>query len=162
MLIRLRRHATFSNVVAVLALFFALGGTVYAAGKLSGKTIKPNSLPGNRVTKNSLTGKQLKESAITGVASANGINHVTYQVATATMNPNSTTATTLTATCPTGQKAIGGGAKVGDPTNNGYINDVAPTADHSGWVADGFAGSGTTSDTLTVTAVCVPVTTTTP
>ena len=41
MLKRMRPRITFSNVVALLALFFALGGTVYAAAKISGKTIKP-------------------------------------------------------------------------------------------------------------------------
>src|SRR3954452_3305855 len=62
---RARRSLTFSNVVAVIALFFALGGTVYAAaGKINGNQIKPNSIPGNRIKPKSLTASQLKANAI--------------------------------------------------------------------------------------------------
>jgi hypothetical protein len=157
---RLRRHATFSNVIALLALFFALGGTVYAAGKLSGKTIKPNSIPANRVKKNSLTGTQLKETAIKGVASANGLARVTYQAsAPLTVDPAATTPYSITATCPAGLKAIGGGITDSDP-NNGFVNDSTITADHTGFTGHVFSGAA--ASTFTATAVCVPVTATTP
>lgn len=53
-------------VIAVLALFVALGGTVYAASAINGKTIKKNSLPGNRIKKKTVTGTQIKNDAITG------------------------------------------------------------------------------------------------
>lgn len=53
-------------VVAGLALMAALGGTVYAAGKISGKTIKVKSLPGNRLALNSVPGNRLKPGAIKG------------------------------------------------------------------------------------------------
>jgi hypothetical protein len=56
---RNKRSLSFANVVAVAALFFALGGTVYAAGKISGSQIKPNSIPANRIKPNSLTGAQI-------------------------------------------------------------------------------------------------------
>jgi hypothetical protein len=60
---RLQRpsHAT---LIAYLALFVALGGTVYAAGRINGKQIKPKSTPGNRLKPNSVTGKQVKESSL--------------------------------------------------------------------------------------------------
>ena len=54
-------HAT---LVAYLALFVALGGTVYAASKINGKVIKPRSIPGNRLKPNSVTGRQVKESSL--------------------------------------------------------------------------------------------------
>jgi hypothetical protein len=57
-------------LVALLALFVAMGGSVYAANKISGKTIKKASLPGNRIKKNSLTGKQVKESTLGTVPKA--------------------------------------------------------------------------------------------
>jgi hypothetical protein len=44
-------HAT---IVAYLALFVALGGSVYAATKINGKRLKPNSV----------TGKQVKEASL--------------------------------------------------------------------------------------------------
>lgn len=37
--------------ISVIALFAALGGVGWAAGLVSGKTIKPNSIPLNRLTK---------------------------------------------------------------------------------------------------------------
>jgi hypothetical protein len=53
-------------VVAFVALFVALGGTVYAAKKIDGHTIKVKSLPGNRLTPGSLPGNRLKPGAIPG------------------------------------------------------------------------------------------------
>ncbi len=57
-------------VISVIALFVALGGTVYAAGKINGKTIKVKSLPGNRIKPNTVTGSQVKESSLSQVPSA--------------------------------------------------------------------------------------------
>jgi hypothetical protein len=59
--LKLPSHAT---LVAYLALFVALGGTVYAASKIDGKTIRPKSIPGNRLKPNSVTGRQVKESSL--------------------------------------------------------------------------------------------------
>jgi hypothetical protein len=67
---RIGRHLTFANVVAVIALFVALGGSVYAAGKLNGKTIKPNSIPGNRLKANGVTGAQVDEGSLGPVPNA--------------------------------------------------------------------------------------------
>ncbi len=49
-------------VIAGLALFIALGGTVYAAkkGRISGKAVKVKSLPGNRVAMRSIPANRLK------------------------------------------------------------------------------------------------------
>ncbi len=59
-------------VVAGLALIVALGGTVYAAGKISGRTIKVKSLPGNRLALGSVPGNRLKPGAIKGSQLAPG------------------------------------------------------------------------------------------
>lgn len=53
-------------VIACLALFVALGGTVLAATKIDGRTIKVKSLPGNRVAVGSLPGNRLKPGTIPG------------------------------------------------------------------------------------------------
>jgi len=47
-------------VVSTLALFVALGGTVYAAQKLNGRAIKVKSLPGNRLKLGSVPANRLK------------------------------------------------------------------------------------------------------
>ena len=148
---RVRNRFTFSNVVAVLALFVALGGSAYAAGKFSGKQIQPKSLPGNRVKPNSLTTKQIKDATLT----AGGLSNVTYVTNPVTL-PGSPTATvyTATATCPAGQKVLGGGALASD-TENGYINDTGPTPDHTGWTARTY--NQATTFTLNVTAICTKI-----
>ncbi|HWM64930.1 MAG TPA: hypothetical protein VNP96_13195 [Solirubrobacterales bacterium] len=47
-------------VVSVVALFVALGGTVYAAKKIDGKAIRAKSLPGNRLKPRSVPANRLK------------------------------------------------------------------------------------------------------
>jgi hypothetical protein len=64
---RIRRHLSYSNVVATLALVLALGaGTVYAASKINGSSVKKNTLPGNRVKKGTLPGNRLKSNTVNG------------------------------------------------------------------------------------------------
>jgi hypothetical protein len=55
-------------VVAGLALFVALGGTVYAAKKarIDGKAVKVKSLPGNRLKLRSIPANRLKPGVLTG------------------------------------------------------------------------------------------------
>ena len=53
-------------MLAGLALVAALSGTVYAAAKINGKTIKVKSLPGNRLALGSVPGNRLKPGAING------------------------------------------------------------------------------------------------
>lgn len=76
----MRPKLTYSNVVATLALFIALGGTTVAATKIDGKTIKRGSLPGAALKKASVpgpklrndtvAGRQIRESSLTRVPSA--------------------------------------------------------------------------------------------
>lgn len=53
-------------VIAALALFVALGGTVYAAkkAKINGKAVKVKSLPGNRVKLHSIPANRLKKGVL--------------------------------------------------------------------------------------------------
>jgi hypothetical protein len=53
-------------VVACLALMVALGGSVYAAAMIDGRSIRPGSLPGNRVEKASLPGNRLRPGTLRG------------------------------------------------------------------------------------------------
>jgi hypothetical protein len=59
-------------VIACLALFVALGGTVLAATKIDGHTIRVKSLPGNRLVVGSLPGNRLREGTIPGSRLAPG------------------------------------------------------------------------------------------
>ncbi len=57
-------------VLATIALFVALGGTVYAAGKINGKAIKVKSLPGNRLKPHSVPVNRLKSGALGSLSSS--------------------------------------------------------------------------------------------
>lgn len=59
-------------VIACLALFVALGGTVLAATKIDGHTIRVKSLPGNRLEVGSVPGNRLKKGTIPGSRIAPG------------------------------------------------------------------------------------------
>ncbi|HVQ58268.1 MAG TPA: hypothetical protein VMS60_05095 [Solirubrobacterales bacterium] len=68
---RLRTHLSFSNAISLIAIFFALGGTVYAAGGgFSGKTIKRGSIPANRIAPASIGAAQVDEASLDQVPSA--------------------------------------------------------------------------------------------
>jgi hypothetical protein len=59
-------------VVGCLALFVALGGTVYAAKKarIDGKAVKVKSLPGNRLKLRSIPANRLKPNVLKGALAA--------------------------------------------------------------------------------------------
>lgn len=65
-----RRRPSASMVVALVALFAALGGTGYAAATLSGRSIQKRSIPANRVVPNALGGGQINESKLGVVPAA--------------------------------------------------------------------------------------------
>jgi hypothetical protein len=78
-----------------LALFVALGGSVYAASngggkKISGKKIQKNSIPGNRLKKHTLTGTQINLAKLGTVPSAtSALNATNAANATNAVNVNS-------------------------------------------------------------------------
>jgi hypothetical protein len=60
------RHPSPALVIACLALFVALGGTVMAATKIDGKAIKVKSLPGNRLEVGSVPGNRVAARSLKG------------------------------------------------------------------------------------------------
>lgn len=65
-----RPRITSAHLIAFLALFVALGGTVYAASRINGKTIAKGSIPANRLKVDSVTGSQVNEDALATVPDA--------------------------------------------------------------------------------------------
>ncbi|HLM08217.1 MAG TPA: hypothetical protein VK307_00805 [Thermoleophilaceae bacterium] len=55
---------TYSNVVASLALFAALGGSSYAAVAITGKQVRDNSLTGRDIHNASLTTKDVRDQSL--------------------------------------------------------------------------------------------------
>jgi hypothetical protein len=76
-------------VAAVVVLVAALGGTVYAAGKINGHAVKVKSLPGNRLALRSVPGNRLKPRSIGGEVLAPG------SVGSAQLAPGSVTGVQL-------------------------------------------------------------------
>lgn len=169
---RVTKVFTFSNVLAFIALFVALGGSVYAAGKISGAQIKSGSVPGNRIKSKSLTAKQIKsesltgrqikanslgttqinESTLTGVVSS-AVGLVQYATASVPISASAPGGNQGTAGCPAGTYVIGGGASVSNEAF-AYVNDSFPNATHTGWTATAYGENGIT---MTVYAICTAV-----
>jgi hypothetical protein len=65
---RLSRRPSGGTVIAVVALFVAIGGTAGAATKLiiTGANVKNQSLTGSDIKNHSLTGTQIKNGSLTG------------------------------------------------------------------------------------------------
>lgn len=74
---RLRSRLTYANVVASIALFAALGGSVYAAARIDGADIKRKSIPGNRLKPDTVRGAQVRESSLGQVRRAAVANSAT-------------------------------------------------------------------------------------
>ncbi len=60
------RHPSPALVIACLALFVALGGTVMAASKIDGRKIMVKSLPGNRLEPGSVPGNRIAAHSLKG------------------------------------------------------------------------------------------------
>jgi hypothetical protein len=66
----LRQRLTYANVMSTLAVFIALGGSSYAAVKLSGANIKDRSIPAKKLKRNSITAREVRESRLSRVPRA--------------------------------------------------------------------------------------------
>ncbi len=101
-----------SHAVAVIAVCAAMGGTAYAANEWTGNNIVDSSLTGADIATASIPSSDLalsfKTESVSGwVGQSQGA--------------------TLTAQCPAGKKALGGG-------HDGQAYASYPKSDNSGWV----------------------------
>jgi hypothetical protein len=67
MLVRVRSCLSYANVMATVAVFIALGGSSYAALKVTGKQVKDSSLTGADIRNSSLTGSDVKDRSLRAV-----------------------------------------------------------------------------------------------
>lgn len=65
-LARLRSHLTYANVMASLAVLFALTGTAYATAVVTGSNVRDGSLTGADVADRSLSGSDLASGSVGG------------------------------------------------------------------------------------------------
>src|SRR4051812_19460223 len=118
-------HAT---LVAYLALFIALGGTVYAASRINGREIRARSTPGNRLKPNSVGGKQVNEPSLNALgfihANAKSVDQPCIGPGGGTDNCASTTLKLRHPSRIIGI-ASGGWYAVNPPPSNGGVNQLA-------------------------------------
>jgi len=91
---RFRRHLTYANVMATVAMFIALGGSSYAAITITGRDVKNRSLTYRDLKPNTLGGSRIKESRLKTVPRANRVG--------------GRTAAQLLVKCPAGTFPTGG------------------------------------------------------
>lgn len=66
----LRMRLTYANVIASLALFLALTGAGYAAGRIHGSELKNRTVAGEKLKRNTVTGREVREPTLRTVPSA--------------------------------------------------------------------------------------------
>lgn len=81
-------------VLSAIALFVALGGTVYAAQKINGKAIRAKSLPGNRLALRSVPANRLKPGVLAGTGLRGPLSGADINEATLGQVPRATHAET--------------------------------------------------------------------
>jgi hypothetical protein len=68
----MRQRLSYANVMATVAVFIALGGSSYAAVKITGKDVKDGTLTGVDVKSSSLAGSDIRSGAVASADIANG------------------------------------------------------------------------------------------
>ena len=139
------RQPTPSFVVAVVALFFALGGTAGAITAAAVPLAKRALVADNAKKLEGKTSAQLLATAAKAADRA---------AAAAAQAPGPNTSAEFTAQCDSGQKAISGGWE--DPAGWGHSWDSRPSPDGAGWRTFVTVGSNAPgSQSGMVYAVCL-------
>jgi hypothetical protein len=151
---RYSRCVSPSMVVACMALFVALGGTGYAASQVVTRSAKQQKKakikrgPRGRVGPQGPAGP----AGATGPAGPTGLANVTRVVANFTIAPAASGSSTGRATCPPGQKVLGGGTSNAADPNAVSVKASYPEAGDT-WRVD-MNNSTSGSGVATVYAIC--------
>lgn len=145
---RLRAKLTYSNVVASIALFVALGGTSYglATGVIGSREIKDNTVRSKDVRNNSLTGRDINERTIRSsprIYTRNTVTRVTL--------PGFSIVRT---DCNRRDKPISGTVQVGGGMFGVRTSEFLTPSAYNGTIVGEPGTTGQTRD-LKVTAVCL-------
>jgi hypothetical protein len=158
---RVSRVLTPANVIACVALFVALGGTGWAGqvighGAVGAVQLKASAVTTSKLASNSVTSSKLANGAVTKAKLAAGVvggvdaSKITKVDSPIAAVPANSTGTVVTATCPAGSKAVGGGWSAGlyaDPLSEG------PSPDGAGWTVSFWTGASPAS--VSVSAMCI-------
>jgi Collagen triple helix repeat (20 copies) len=180
-LVSRRLVPTPSLAVSVAALVVAMGGTGYAAGKLSGSIIKPGTITGRQIKSHSLTAGKLSKTAVAALHGATGATGATgpagpvgpagpagargpagpagpagvsgiTEVHTQAIDLQPGTQNAAAVQCPAGSLVTGGGVSLASSSTQVNVNSSYPISADA-WRADvNNASIGVT--TFTVYAIC--------
>lgn len=151
---RLLRHLSFSNVIAMVALFVALGGAAYAGTTINGSSIKNGSIGGGKLKKETITANKLKKGTITGAQiepgtiTSSSINESTLGTVPSAQDANTATTATKAKTATTATSATS--AKTAETAKRAESADNAKHAETASRATS--AESATKSDTATTAA----------
>jgi hypothetical protein len=155
-----KKRPSAALVMAMIALFVALGGTAGAVVTAAVPLAKRALMADNAKKLNGITAPQLagataefvlKESPPGARPANSAAKLVSVKSAPFALNANGQGA--FTATCDSGQKAIAGG--YANPTGTAYSVDTGPTGDGSGWSIYLIEGTGTDPASGTIQAICL-------
>ena len=147
-------------VVAMLALFVALGGTAGAVVTATVPLAKRALVADNAKKLNGVTAGQLggaavqlalKESPAGPRPASSAASLVSVKAAPFALSANGQGA--FTATCDAGQKAIAGG--YANPVGTAFSIDTGPTSDGAGWSIYLVEATGSSSAVGVVQAICL-------
>src|ERR1700710_374259 len=125
---RLRRHLSYANVMATIAVFVALGGVSYAAATISGNKLIKGTVGAGKLKNGTLTSTQVRANSLTGSV----IDESTLTIVPAAQTANS--ATTATSATTAGRAAADTATKATEATSA----ESALTAENADTVA-GFS-----------------------
>jgi hypothetical protein len=146
---RFLRHISFSNVIALLALFIALGGAAYAGTKINGNSIKNASIGGGKLKKETIGAGKLKKGVITtaqiqpGSITSNSIDLTTLGTV-----PSAQTATTAHTATNANKATSATTAGTANSATNAKHAETANSATHAA-SADSATTAGTANSATT-------------
>jgi hypothetical protein len=156
----LRAHLTYANVTATLALFVALGGSSYAALRITGRDVKDNSLTGRDVR--ALTSRDIRDdSLLREDFRSDGLPAHQIQVRFGPTGIGDcftgcagVAETSSTARCEPGERATGGGVAAPSNFEDSVVTASYPQPSELGSTPTGWYG--TARFTVTTDSAAIP------
>ncbi|HEY2717116.1 MAG TPA: hypothetical protein VGI73_12925 [Solirubrobacterales bacterium] len=151
-----RRHLSFANLVACLALFVALGGSAYAASQINGNKIVKHTIGANKLKSETLTSKQIKKGSLkSSVIDLSTLGTVPSAQSAVTAT-SATTAQTATSATTAGSATSATQAASATNATHADSADSATSAGHADTAGDAETIEGESAAQLTVS--CPPAT----
>lgn len=148
---RLRRHLSYANVVASIALFTALGGSAYAASKINGGDIVNQSIAGKKLKNGTITNKQIKKGTITSAQVQSGsLNSTVINVSTLGTVPSAQSAVTATSAETATRATTATSAQTAAEATSAGTAKTATEANHAATAGDAETLDGNSAEDLTL------------